>query len=315
MLSVIIPVYNSEEYLPRLFDCLLSQTCKDFEVLLVDDGSTDSSLQLLEEYATRDPRFKVFHQENSGVSVARNLGLENARGEVVTFIDSDDYVTNDYCEWILQNVSDLDLMVFQAEKHFSDGCGEIKISKLVACEGRNVVEECLRFLHSGREDQFGWPWNKTFRNDIIRLHNLRFPEGISWFEDEVFMLRYAQYVRKMEVKDEVLYHYVIRDGSLTTNNLTPLKYDSVADALDAELVNYQNENFINGFRRQIYWLYLCAAQKETNRQEMRERFYKVREYYRKYRNVLPEQGKFGKIIFGLPDPFGYWCFLIKGKRL
>ena len=315
MLSIIIPVYNSEKFLPRISDCLLSQTCADFEALFVDDGSTDSSLQLLEEYATRDPRFKVFHQENSGVSAARNLGLENVRGEFVTFIDSDDYVADNYCEWILQNVGDLDLLVFQAEKHFSDGCGEIKISKLVTCEEKNAVEECLCFLHSGRDDQFGWPWNKTFRNDIIRHHDLRFPEGISWFEDEVFMLRYAQYVRKMEVKDEVLYHYVIREGSLTTNNLNPSKYEQVADALDTELVNYQSVNFIKGFRRQIYWFYLWAAQKETDRRVRPKRYYKVRDYYHRYKNVLPEQGSLSKIIFGLPDPFGYWWFLIKGKRL
>ena len=244
MLSIIIPVFNSERILPKTLDSLMCQSCKDFEVVLVDDGSTDSSLQLCEEYAAGDPRFKVFHQENSGVSAARNLGLENARGEIVTFIDSDDYVAENYCEWIIQNVGDLDLMVFQAEKHFPDGCREIKISKPVACEGKNAVEESLCFLHSGRDDQFGWPWNKAFRNDIIKQHNLMFPEGISWLEDEVFMLRYGRYVGKMEVKDEVLYHYVIREGSLTTNNLSPSKYDQVADALDAELDNYHNENFI-----------------------------------------------------------------------
>ena len=91
-ISVIIPVYNTEMYLRRCIDSVLAQTYQDFELLLIDDGSKDSSGAICDEYAAKDARVRVFHKENGGVSSARNLGLDNARGEWVTFVDSDDYI-------------------------------------------------------------------------------------------------------------------------------------------------------------------------------------------------------------------------------
>ena len=91
-ISVIVPVYNTEKYLRRCIDSVLAQTYQDFELLLIDDGSKDSSGAICDEYAAKDARVRVFHKENGGVSSARNLGLDNARGEWVTFVDSDDYI-------------------------------------------------------------------------------------------------------------------------------------------------------------------------------------------------------------------------------
>ena len=98
-ISVIVPVYNVENYLPRCVDSILSQSFTDFELILVDDGSPDNSGKICDEYAEKDNRVRVFHKPNGGVSSARNLGLDNALGEFVTFIDSDDYVGREYLAW------------------------------------------------------------------------------------------------------------------------------------------------------------------------------------------------------------------------
>ena len=103
MISIIVPLYNAEQDLPRCIDSILAQSYTDFELLLIDDGSPDNCGAICDEYATRDSRVRVFHKKNGGVSSARNLGLENACGEYIAFIDSDDYVLNDYLE-MLRNI-------------------------------------------------------------------------------------------------------------------------------------------------------------------------------------------------------------------
>ena len=114
MVSVIVPIYNSEKYLKRCVDSILSQTFSDFELLLVDDGSTDGSGSICDEYSVKDSRVRVFHKENGGVSSARNLGLDNARGEWITFVDSDDYLEESFLaelsvfedvDWVVSVVS------------------------------------------------------------------------------------------------------------------------------------------------------------------------------------------------------------------
>ena len=106
-ISVIVPVYNTEKYLHRCIDSILAQTFTDFELLLIDDGSKDNSGAICDEYAAKDSRVRVFHKENGGVSSARNLGLDNVRGEWVTFVDSDDWVEKEYIELFVKNIDDL----------------------------------------------------------------------------------------------------------------------------------------------------------------------------------------------------------------
>ena len=113
-ISIIVPVYNTEKYLGVCLDSLISQTYKDIEIICVDDGSTDNSLQILNDYAAKDSRIKILTQKNQGPSVARNLGLEKAKGEYITFVDSDDWVSIDMCEKIYSKAIDTnaDLVLF-----------------------------------------------------------------------------------------------------------------------------------------------------------------------------------------------------------
>ena len=113
-ISVIVPVYNAEKYLHRCIDSVLAQTYTDFELLLIDDGSKDQSGEICDEYAQKDARVRVFHQENGGVSSARNLGLDNAKGEWVTFVDSDDWAKPYYIEHLVASIDGADLVVAYA---------------------------------------------------------------------------------------------------------------------------------------------------------------------------------------------------------
>ena len=111
MISIIVPVYNTEKYLDRCIQSILSQTYTDFELLLINDGSTDSSGAICDKYAEQDSRVRVFHKENGGVSSARNVGLDNAKGEWVTFCDSDDWVENCWLDTFVENSENTDLVV------------------------------------------------------------------------------------------------------------------------------------------------------------------------------------------------------------
>lgn len=110
-ISVIIPVYNAEKTLNRCLNSIIAQDFKDFEVLLVDDGSTDDSGKICDEYAAKDDRFKVFHKKNGGASSARNIGLDNAKGEYITFCDADDYTEANWLDVFISNIKDYDIVV------------------------------------------------------------------------------------------------------------------------------------------------------------------------------------------------------------
>ena len=119
-ISIIVPVYNSEKYLDACIDSILSQSFRDFELILVDDGSKDSSAQICDEYASQDTRVRVIHKANGGVSAARNDGLDIAKGEYITFIDSDDWVEREYLE-TLSNYRDYDIVFFSPRVIYEDG--------------------------------------------------------------------------------------------------------------------------------------------------------------------------------------------------
>ena len=202
-ISVIVPVYNAEKYLHRCIDSVLAQTYKDFELLLIDDGSKDSSGAICDEYAAKDTRVRVFHKENGGVSSARNLGLDNAQGEWITFVDSDDYIEENFLESFEGNL-DADLVVgnmiiCEAGKSPSDIDAHIVPGKY--CPIQSVLKGNLT------KTVFCAPWGKLFRNDGIR--DLRFDVGMTICEDTKFVYNYIAKAKDMRIlsTDETT-HYV-----------------------------------------------------------------------------------------------------------
>ena len=208
-ISVIVPVYNAETTLRRCVDSILKQAFVDFEVLLIDDGSTDSSGQICDEYGQKDSRVRIFHTENGGASSARNKGLDNAKGDWITFCDSDDYV---YPDW-LGNYH------LQSGDRYGLLCQGIMSSKSldnrINCEFHYGTEfksdrlDGLERLFAGKI--LGYTGIKAFRRDIIQTEHLRFNTGIKLREDLEFVLRYLQFIDKIKCVKEAGYYYEVPD--------------------------------------------------------------------------------------------------------
>lgn len=199
MVSVIVPVYNSSRYLHRCIDSILYQSFNNIEVLLIDDGSTDNSGEICDEYAAKDSRVRVFHKENGGVSSARNVGLDNAVGEWVTFVDSDDELNVEGLRLDYDQLDDVDLVL-------TAYCGKIGN----ACE-LNVVEreenqDLKTFLSENLNcGIFSVVCGKFFRKE--KIGNLRFDVAMKIGEDTLFTLMFLSVINECKVVDTVTYIY------------------------------------------------------------------------------------------------------------
>jgi len=212
-ISVIVPVYNAAQFLRTCIDSVLAQTFEDFELLLVDDGSSDESGTLCDEYAESDDRIRIHHQPNSGVSAARNHGLATARGEYVTFVDADDWVDDSLLAHLVGPTLefDLDLVVSGLAWHYQDG--RIGTSSLYDTRhartpreiGEIVVELEKRALIHGC-------YQKLIRRSVLDKANIRFPP-LSFGEDILFNLSYLPCVDSIYVVPDIDYHYRRNDGS------------------------------------------------------------------------------------------------------
>ena len=219
--SIIVPVYKAEPYIRKCIDSILSQTFTNFELLLIDDGSPDNCGKICDEYAELDARVHVFHKENCGVSAARNLGLDHAKGDYVCFIDSDDWIDPDMLETLIgwEQKKQTDLLFFglkyESAVDYSDTMELLqKISGVY--EGINSVIKACYILETN--EIFGWTCNKLFRNCIIQDHHIKFNEEISIQEDHIFTLAYLKYVTCLAIYSYFPYHYRITADSLTNRS-------------------------------------------------------------------------------------------------
>lgn len=206
LISVIVPVYNSEKTLNRCIDSILSQTFSDFELIIVDDGSSDSSGEICDNYAKIDNRVKVFHKQNGGVSSARNLGLENVKGKWVTFCDSDDYVSPVWLDIYIRSCrNDIELVVQNYNNLDSN------INYFVG----STADFIEKFYDN---DIIGYVWNKLYSCSIINKYNILFYESFSFLEDEVFNYMYLQYIESIIFTKESGYYYEIPDFNIKYTN-------------------------------------------------------------------------------------------------
>lgn len=199
-ISVIVPVYNTEKYLHSCIDSIIAQTFTDFELLLIDDGSKDNSGKICDEYVARDPRIRVFHKENGGVSSARNLGLDNAKGEWISFVDADDRIKSDYlCS--MMGVSDADLIMssFEIINHIEEWDNCVKDTRFVRNELKFFIE---RFVETATLCS---PWCKLFRKNLIG--DLRFDNNVSFSEDTIFVFKYLCNIHSVRVVENWGYQY------------------------------------------------------------------------------------------------------------
>ena len=205
-ISIVIPVYNKQKYIAKTLDSVLGQTFRDFEVILIDDGSTDGSGMICDNMAASDARIKVFHTQNQGVSAARNLGIRMASGKYISFIDADDYIDDSFLaklrDSLIENASGLAICGYEEIRN-----GERSVHVHKDFLSGNMVYEALR------QDLLCILWNKLFVREKIRHF---FDENISTCEDSIFCIRYyLDNNPEISFVDEPLYHYIVREGGLT----------------------------------------------------------------------------------------------------
>ena len=207
LISVIIPVYNAAEYLPRCLDSILNNTYRNLEVLCINDGSKDNSLEVLNDYAAQDSRVKVIDQENAGVSAARNRGLDEATGEYIAFVDSDDWVHRQFFKVLHSNLLSQDAQI--------SICGHVMISIPSADPALSSDQITARPLSQVQLVEKDIPvWARLYRRECIGT--LRFDQGITLAEDTVFNLALIRRNPELHLCrcDAPMYHYFTREGSL-----------------------------------------------------------------------------------------------------
>lgn len=203
LISIIVPVYKSERTIKRCIDSLLVQTYNNFELILVDDGSTDNSGNICDEYKKKDNRVYVIHKNNEGVSSARNAGLNAAGGNYITFIDSDDYVTNRYLEHLSLLEADLAISGFKDMPEHTNGV-------VFLDDGFYKINEIgLLLSEKGNSMLFKSVWGKLFKANIIRQNRLYFDKNIIFGEDSLFMIQYLYYCQSICVVHDIDYFYFI----------------------------------------------------------------------------------------------------------
>ena len=210
MVSIIVPVYKVEEYLPRCIESLINQTYKDIEIILVDDGSPDNCPKFCDEYAKKDERIKVIHKQNGGLSSARNAGIEHAKGEFISFVDSDDWVDSKFInclyESIVSNDADFSSCVFCRTMGEED-------RKLFA-EAEEIVTD-KKFICAMDESSYtGYACNKLYKRNIIVDNEIFFDETIFNGEDFPFVFEYLTYADKGVFIRQDLYFYFSRPTSI-----------------------------------------------------------------------------------------------------
>lgn len=204
MISIILPVYNAEKTLRRLLEGIVAQKYQDFELLLVNDGSCDSSYEIIEEFAGKDNRIRVFHKMNGGASSARNLALSNIRGEYVAFCDSDDCVDADWLQHFAEHIEGNDVVV-QGWKYVKENSTS-KEYYSHQCQCPAYAADMM-----SAKESFGFLWNKCFRTSIISNQHLRFNESFRFLEDEEFICRYWVFVRNVSFVHVAAYNYQLPD--------------------------------------------------------------------------------------------------------
>lgn len=269
MISIIIPIYNSASYIDRCIQSILSQSNKDTEIILVNDGSTDNSLEICNSYAQRDQRIKVVSQPNTGVSAARNKGLSMAIGKYVMFVDSDDYMLPGMCEIMLQTIEskDADCVI----------CGTTETWGGLWAPKENEDYTDLTFFKKDFDRHLNTellspPWNKIYKRELIRKG---FDTSVSFGEDLMFNLDYFKNCKKISfISAAPFYHEKANENSLV-NRVYPSRLSEIEKVHSAVLDFYEgsDQNISRKYIRDIIVYYRSVVQNNNFKRKEKRTFF------------------------------------------
>ena len=265
--SIIVPVYNAQEYLKRCVDSILSQDYRDFELLLMDDGSKDASGEICDAYAQQDGRVRVVHKENSGVSDTRNQALELARGTFLQFLDSDDWIVPEATRLLVRSMEEYNCDMVISDFYRVSGerlaqKGDIEEDKVMSRQ-----EFASYMIENPADFYYGVLWNKMYRRSIIEEYHIRMDTSISWCEDFLFNLEYILHANVFYALQAPVYYYVKTKGSLASQGLSITK----TVKMKFMVFEYYNEFYKNVYdekayekkRLSVYRFFLDAASDGT----------------------------------------------------
>ena len=236
LISVIVPVYNVSNYLKECVDSIINQSYKNIEILLIDDGSTDDSGKICDKYAKKDKRIKVFHKENGGLSDARNVGLDNCSGEYICFIDSDDFVTNNYVELLYAAIKENSTLLSQCGfSRYNNGLS----GDNVCYDNNKVINKDDFFYDNFTKHQIDNTvvWNKLYSKKL--LGKIRFEKG-KIHEDEFFTYKIIDKVDRISIISDCLYMYRVNESSITRRKYNVNRL-AVLDAFMEKEVYFKNK--------------------------------------------------------------------------
>jgi len=235
--SIIVPVYNVYPYLERCLDSLVNQTLKEIEIIVVNDGSPDQSQEIIDRYAKRDERIIPLKKKNGGLSDARNYGLKYAKGEYISFIDSDDYV-------------DVTILKKMYAKAKSEKCDLVECDCYWEYPDRKVLDKS-HIVDSYFVDIRVMAWNKLYRHSLLKKTGVLFPLGLQ-YEDISFCYQLLPYVKKIGYVDEALYYYIQRDTSIANTSNTRVRevYDNIKLVLDY----YKKQGFYEKYEKELEYV-------------------------------------------------------------
>lgn len=287
--SVIIPVYNVENYLRKCLDSLVNQTLKDLEIIVVNDGTTDNSQEIIDEYVKKFPKKVVsIIQENGGQGAARNTGLLHAKGEYIGYVDSDDYVEENMYEELYKKAKEED-------------------SDIVIC-GNNVVKENYDFLSKEEVDKeflLGKMavWNKIYKKNIIVDNKIQFRSKV-WYEDLDFTMKVYFSSKKISYVDKPLYNYLLREGSTMNNNNIKRNLELI-QAFDSLIDYCKDKKIYNKVKDEIeflciYHMYIFAITRVLNTNNNYKAKIAIINKFRDYINSNFPNFKQNKYLYLLP---------------
>lgn len=221
LVTIIIPVYNAERFLEKCIESVQNQTYQEIEIVLVNDGSTDNSLNVCKRYSAIDSRIVIIDKSNGGVSSARNRGIEAASGDFCCFVDSDDWIEDTHIEEMLNEMQDADCLI---EGYTRENNNDVVHCQLNSSE-YNMNDLNRQDIESLFVDGYIHPcWNKLYKTQLVKKYDIRFEENIHISEDSLFCLNYLQFCNKLKLSASITYHYHIESAVIS---LSKKVYDDI----------------------------------------------------------------------------------------
>lgn len=218
-ISILMPVYNGEDYINKSVERIINQTFTDWELVIVNDGSTDNTKNICKELEEKDNRIKFINKENTGVSDTRNIALKNASGKYISFVDADDDIDEKYLEILIntlkENNADISICGF-IERKISNSYKEDGIKSYFPNDVVNIDEMKDLIMDFGNSGLLNPLWNKLYKHSIIKDNNIKFNESMKTGEDFIFNLKYLSHIKKLSFTKENLYYYIRRNNNSIT---------------------------------------------------------------------------------------------------